>query len=304
VKIGKGQLLLAQDPQIARFLPEGSVGLSERLMTAVGLFKDWERSLYQSAWFQRFTASMERHTMPGATLHVALRKRFMDDEARAAIRDGAKQVLVVGAGFDTLALRLAVQFPDVHFVELDQPGTHEVKRRGVEALGAHHSNFQLLGVDLASQSLEEVLASVGAWQRDRESVVIAEGVLMYLDETAVSAFLDAVHSFTGTGSRLLFTYMRRDETGRIYGGRLGSITRLSLKMIGEPWRWGVGEGMLPDFLSKRGFQLEAQERCDLRSRYLEPAGLADRPLGDMERVAIARTSPHPTLSQSSQRERE
>jgi methyltransferase (TIGR00027 family) len=296
VKIGKGQVFLAQDPQIARFLPEGSVELSERLMTSVGLLKGWERSLFGSVWFQKISAFIERHTMPGASLHVALRKRFMDDETRAAIRDGAKQVLVVGAGFDTLSVRLAGRFPEVLFVEVDQPGTHEVKRRAVGALDAHHSNFQLLGVDLASTSLEEALSFVGPWQRDRESVVIAEGVLMYLEESAVAAFLEAIHSLTGAGSRLLFTYMRRDEAGRIYGGKLGSITRLSLKMIGEPWCWGAGEGMLPDFLAKRGFQLTAPERCDLRSRYLEPAGLADRQLGDVERVAIARSFPHPTLS--------
>ena len=58
-------------------------------------------------------------------------------------------------------------------------------------------------------------------------------------------------------------------------------------MIGEPWLWGVVEGTLPDFLAKRGLQLMAAERCDLRSRYLQPAGLGDRPLGDVERVAIA-----------------
>jgi hypothetical protein len=45
--------------------------------------------------------------------------------------------------------------------------------------------------------------------------------------------------------------------------------------------------MLQDLLAKRGFHLIAPERCDLKSRYLEPAGLSDRPLGDVERVAIA-----------------
>jgi methyltransferase (TIGR00027 family) len=256
-------------------------------MTEVGFLKGWERSLFRSAWFQKLSAFLERHTMPGAALHVALRKRFVDDETRAAIRDGANQVLVVGAGFDTLSARLAGRHPNVYFVEVDQPGTHEVKRRGIEALGECHSNLQLLGVDLASTSLEDALSSVEAWRRDRMSVVVAEGVLMYLDQTAVSAFLGAVHSLTGAGSRLLFTYMQSDKSGRIYGGKLAWVTRLSLKMIGEPWCWGVGEGKLPDFLAQRGFHLIAAERCDLKSRYLEPTGLADRPLGDVERVAIA-----------------
>jgi methyltransferase (TIGR00027 family) len=230
---------------------------------------------------------MERHTMDGASLHVVLRKRFMDDETRRAIREGARQVLVVGAGFDTLSVRLAAQFPEVNFVEVDQPDTHEVKRRGIDALGDLRPNLKLLGVDLGSTRLEEALSSVDAWQRRAKSVVIAEGVLMYLTESAVTTFLTAVHSMTGAGSRLLFTYMRTDDKGRIYGGKLAFLTRLSLKMIGEPWRWGVREGGLEDFLSERGFHLVDPERCDLKSRYLEPAGLAERPLGDVEFVAIA-----------------
>ena len=32
---------------------------------------------------------------------------------------GAKQVVILGAGFDTLALRLSEQFPSVKFIEVD-----------------------------------------------------------------------------------------------------------------------------------------------------------------------------------------
>jgi methyltransferase (TIGR00027 family) len=280
-------LVLAQDPQLASLLPDGVVAYSERLMTRVGLLKPWERSLIQKPWFKKFSDFMERHIMAGASVHFAARKRFMDDETRAAIQNGAKQVLVVGAGFDTLSARLSAQFREVNFIEVDQPATHEVKKRGIEALGDLRPNFKLLGVDLNTTDLEEVLSSGETWQRDAVSVVIAEGVLMYLSDSAVSTFLAAVHALMGAGSRLLFTYMRLDEKGRVHGGKGASITRLSLKLIGEPWLWGVGEGGLEDFLSERGFCLVAPERCDLKSRYLEPAGLADRPLGDVERVAIA-----------------
>jgi methyltransferase (TIGR00027 family) len=292
VKIGKGIVFLAQDPKLASLLPEGAIEYSERLMTRVGLLRPWELSLFRRSGFQKLAAFVERHTMSGASLHAALRKRFMDDETRAAISSGAKQVLVAGAGFDTLSARLTTQFPEVTFVEVDRPGTHKVKREGIESLGDLRPNFHLLGVDLASTSLEEALSSVDDWKRDAASVVLAEGVLMYLEESAVSTFLSAVHSLTGVGSRLLFTYMRVDERGRIYSGKLPFLTRISLKLIGEPWRWGIRKGTLQEFMSRHGFVLDVSpERCDFRRRYLEPAGLADQPLGDIEHVAIGEKKP-------------
>lgn len=54
----------------------------------------------------------------------------MDDEVRAALAAGAIHVLVVGAGYDTLALRLAAAHPEVLFVEVDRPATLGKKRAG------------------------------------------------------------------------------------------------------------------------------------------------------------------------------
>ena len=133
--------------------------------------------------------------------------------------------MVVGAGFDTLSARLSAQFREVNFIEVDQPATHEVKKQGIEALGDLRPNFKLLGVDLNTTRLEEVLSSCETWQSDAVSVVIAEGVLMYLNESAVSTFLTSVHSLTSAGSRL-----GSDRTLRA-GSRIASrdaeLTRMS-----------------------------------------------------------------------------
>ncbi len=59
-------------------------------------------------------------------------------------------------------------------------------------------------------------------------------------------------------------------------------------MIGEPVLWGVGPDKLPEFLERHGWRLcPPPERYDLRRRYLEPAGLGDAPLGDIEFLAAA-----------------
>ena len=292
VKISKGILFLAQNPTTKELLPKGAAEWTERLLIAAGIVKRWELAMMRKVWFRNFAALVERHTMPGQSLHMALRKRFFDDEVRGAIGSGATQVLVVGAGFDTLCARLAIDCPAVTFIEVDQPGTHAAKKANVEVIGAARGNLRFLGVDLATTSLDEALAHLGCWDRGKMSVVVAEGVLMYLGEDAVSRFFKAVQRSTGDGSRLLFTYLHADESGRVQAGKLSFMTKIPLMVIGEPWRWGVKEGEIGDFVERHGFHLVmAPERCDLHRRYLESAGRSDAPKAGIEFVAVAEKRP-------------
>ena len=111
IKISKGILILAQDPSAKDLLPKGAAQWTERLLIAAGIVKRWELSMMRQVWFRNFAAFIERHTMPGQSVYLALRKRFFDDEVRDAIGSGATQVLAIGAGFDTLCARLAGEHP-------------------------------------------------------------------------------------------------------------------------------------------------------------------------------------------------
>ena len=54
--------------------------------------------------------------MPGQFEAFAHRKAFCEKRARKGIAAGATQVLVLGAGYDTLGWRLAPEFPEDKFV--------------------------------------------------------------------------------------------------------------------------------------------------------------------------------------------
>ena len=71
--------------------------------------------------------------LPGILLHYALRKRFIEESARAFLERGGQQLVVLGAGFDTLAARIAEERPGVVCVEVDHPATQETKRRVLTA---------------------------------------------------------------------------------------------------------------------------------------------------------------------------
>ena len=61
--------------------------------------------------------------MPGQFEAFAHRKAFFEREVRKGIEQGASQVLVLGAGYDTLGWRLAPEFSRVNFFEFTYVGT-------------------------------------------------------------------------------------------------------------------------------------------------------------------------------------
>ncbi len=288
IKVAKGLAYLAEDERLAALLPPGAGRWNRRLLTAAGYLKPWHLGVYRRPLFRGYVAFWEHHIANGQILNIGMRKRFLDDETRQALAEGTTQVLVVGAGLDTLAPRLAAEFPEASFVEIDHPATQAVKRAALETLGDIAPNLHLLPVDLAKADLAGTLRGLGAWSPEAPSVVIAEGLLMYLPETAVSGFLATARHQTAPGSRLLFTYVRRDRHGRIYLGKGSGLMRIGFELLGEPMRWGLRDGELESFLEHSGYRLlPPLERLDLRRRYLEPAGLGDKPLGGIELMAAA-----------------
>jgi O-methyltransferase involved in polyketide biosynthesis len=57
--------------------------------------------------------------MPGQWEGFGYRKVFINEQVKKAIKGGAEQVLVLGAGFDTLCLRLAPDYPGVDLHKID-----------------------------------------------------------------------------------------------------------------------------------------------------------------------------------------
>ncbi|HZD43035.1 MAG TPA: class I SAM-dependent methyltransferase, partial [Methanomicrobiales archaeon] len=145
---------------------------------------------------ERFVARIP----PGAIAHPVLRKRWIEDTVRANLQD-CSQVVVLGAGFDTLAPRLRREYPDTRFWEVDHPATQKVKRRVVR----QGSNLTLIAEDFTERAPMSSLDADREYHSDECTVVVAEGLLMYLPETEVRQLFDAVREHTEEGSHLVGT---------------------------------------------------------------------------------------------------
>jgi methyltransferase (TIGR00027 family) len=237
--------------------------------------------------FRAAVAWVERATVPGMMLHYLLRKALLEEYARQAIREGCAQVLVFGAGFDTLALRLSREHRNVAFVEVDHPAAQCLKREVLNTRKLQPENLRLLPIDLTGPQALSELAASEALSRDSETLFIAEGVLMYLDLPAVDRVFELCGRY-GSRSRFAFTFMERLEDGHVAFRNQNRHVDAWLRRRGEPFRWGVPCGELPSYLSHRGFTARSIVATDeLRERYLRAPALANRALADGDHVCLA-----------------
>jgi methyltransferase (TIGR00027 family) len=136
-------------------------------------------------------------------------------------------------------------------------------------LGAVPENVTLIGMDFEQQCLEDVLQKAG-YRESRKTFFIWEGVTQYLTPEAVDNTLRFITHNSGTGSAVVFTWVRRgiiDGTDRPQW--LEKFLPLAEKM-GSPWLFGLESVEIRQFLQERGLRLvEDIGFKEFQKRYLE-----------------------------------
>ena len=206
-----------------------------------------------TAFNREFKDAIDDPDVFGFVWLMLVRTRFIDELMVRAVRGGAVQLVILGAGFDTRAHRFGELLKDVAVFEIDYGSTQEYKRRRVAAaLGGTPANLTYAPIDFATDSLGRVLRTAG-FQRDRRTYWICEGVSMYLPEAGMKETLCAIAAESAPGSALLLEYLNR--------GGLDLLRRYPTGMIknafdwGEPFVFGVPDGQDREFFLEAGLEL-------------------------------------------------
>ena len=238
--------------------------------------------------FRPLFDALENLIIPGIQLHYLVRKRRLEEIALDALAENFAQIVVFGAGFDTLAVRLHADFPAVNFIEIDHPATQTLKRKAIEERKLARENLHFVPLDLNEKSLSEILSDGSFFQNDVKTLFIAEGLLMYLGPDEVKKIFAFVRSNSAANSRFAFTFMERQTDGRICFRNSSKFVDLWLKIKGEPFLWGLEPDDLENFLAEENFLLHGTDSAEtFRRRYLTAPPLKNLPLAAGESLCVA-----------------
>jgi methyltransferase (TIGR00027 family) len=249
--IAAATVLCAHDAATADQVAPGAAPWCEEFLSTSRADR-WLRASCRSAAGRAAWRLVERATHPGMIRHWMMRKRWIESRVRGAIADGASQVVVLGAGLDTLGVRLAVDRPDIRVVEIDHPATLAIKRPLVErTLG--RGGPVMAEADFSRGDGSRSVLPPGAIDSKCRTVFLAEGLFMYLPEARVRSLVGELATVTEGASRLVFSFMVEREGGAIGFEPRSVLVSRWLAMTEERFLWSLDPARAAVFAQELGW---------------------------------------------------
>lgn len=204
------------------------------------------------------------HSAEVATIvrSMLVRTRFIDEALARAVADGATQIAVLGAGFDSHAYRCAPLLAGTRVFEVDRPDMQAFKLQRVrEAFGGPPSNLTYVPIDFQHQDLADVLPRHG-YDRARRTFFILEGVTMYVPEEGVRETFRFIASHP-PGSSVVFDFVYRPmvdflakaDWSIIPAAARAPYDRFRNLLKDEPWLFGFPVAGERRVLADLGFEI-------------------------------------------------
>lgn len=222
---------------------------SQRLLLANGdhlLQRSVATSVGRGLW-----RLIEAQLAPGLMRHFLRRKAWIEAHCRERLIRGWRQLLILGAGLDSLGLRLQTDYPDLRVIEVDREPTANLRSRCVGTRdGWHIVAGDLVDAAAGGDTWQKIIQALGS----QPTIIVCEGVAMYLPSAAVQQLLSRLANALNEAV-LVITVMENDR--QPVGFRpFRHLSDRWLRMRGEPFRWGIRPGAIGPVLAGLGWRVK------------------------------------------------
>jgi len=238
---------------------------------------------------------------PGILEMLLIRTKWLDDQVMKAATS-MKQMLILGAGYDTRGFRLDLPKENFQVWEVDQL---EVQRKKISNLARISQNdskvadlmdsfVKFIPVDFNVDALDEKLTNTEGFISKQSSLILLEGVTQYIPKSSTADTLKKIKAVVAPGSILLISYVDQntfDDPAKV--GPIKSSNNLIriAKSVGEPWISSWTEEGFGGFLEDLGYKvLENTTAKDYNETYMEPLGrrMKNDEILSVERFVVAK----------------
>lgn len=247
------------------------------------LLRGEEYALFEEAFFRRARKAAGGGPVPtgsrqeivaglmraGTAGGVLCRARFAEESLEAAVTDGVRQYVILGAGLDTFALRRPDLMDSLRVIEVDHPATQAVKRRRIASAGfSLPSALAFAPADFARQDLHGALLRAG-FDPGAPAFFSLLGVTYYLGRKPLLATLAGLGAVVASRSRLVFDYLDADAFDPVKAEPRISQLLEKVRFLGEPMRSGMDPAALARDLAETGWRLREDLFAEgIEARYL------------------------------------
>lgn len=135
------------------------------------------------------------------------RAAFAEQALQTAVSIGARQYLILGAGYDTFAYRRPAWAQELQIFEVDRATAVEDKKRRLQRAGiAVSDRVQFIQTDFTQPQWQTPLLKNPAFNCEKISFCSLLGVVYYLPARTFESLIAALASILPKGSSLVFDY--------------------------------------------------------------------------------------------------
>ncbi|HEY6424187.1 MAG TPA: SAM-dependent methyltransferase [Pseudonocardiaceae bacterium] len=192
-----------------------------------------------------------------------IRTRFFDDYLLAAVAGDCRQVVLLAAGLDTRAFRLA--WPDgVRLFEVDFPAVLSFKDQALArqaTVPVPRCTRKIVAADLRANWQADLVEA--GFEHTVPTAWLAEGLLIYLSAGDAARLLTSVGELSTAGSRLAFEHVTIADTTVVL---TQARTMPAMDEWTALWKGGLGQDA-PEWLASRGWTTHTHDSATLGTSY-------------------------------------
>ena len=239
----------------------------------------------------RSAISMYEQMMPGVNGAIVARVRFIDEVLAESVAAGFRQLVIIGAGYDTRAYRFEDVKANLRVFEVDHPTTQQVKVEKIRQIfGTLPDHVTYVPVIFGADRLDHKLVE-NNYNPELRTLFIVEGLLMYVPPPAVDGLLSFVANASGPGSAFVADYFSSSVIDGTSPLKEAQVLRQFVESEGAPLQFGIVEGSIEAFFKERGFhEVNSVTSAACKEKYFKNASL-DRTVSPMFNFVHATVAP-------------
>jgi len=208
--------------------------------------------------------------IPGGVYYVFIRTKYFDDSLSNWIKKfPSSQVVLLGAGFDSRALRFEAQAKSVDFFEVDLKAMLEYKKGVIELNSLQTKNekhIKYVPTNFQKDDLFSNLLDKG-FDRRKPTYFLCEGLSFFLDKEIIDDLFLKIEANTYEKTQVVLDYAFLDyiEGDLSYYG--AKETNNELKAISEPHVFGINYEDIVTYFGRKGFKTEKNYTSGMLDSY-------------------------------------